>query len=114
LNPLPQRFRELGTKRRHNAAGERVARVVWLLISLFEGAPVEYATYLRRFGVDRRTFQRDLQAVREISAQHGCTIAHTKGGRVFLEPEIGTTSSRSGKRWNKALGHTLTLIMQKR
>jgi predicted DNA-binding transcriptional regulator YafY len=80
-----ERFQGLGRKRRDGVASRSVARAGWLLISLLLDGAVEYAAYIDNFGVGKREFQRDLEALREIGKLQGYTISRTKGGRVFLE-----------------------------
>mgnify|MGYP001332725746 CR=1 FL=1 len=73
------------SKRRTDAPSPSLARIAWLLVTLFHEGVVEYAWCIDRFGISRREFQRDLHKLREIGKSAGFTISKTSGGRVFLQ-----------------------------
>lgn len=101
------RFRAASRKRRADAPTEHLARIAWLLLTLRSNGVVEYASYIDRFGISRREFQRDLRKLREIGQEHGFTLSRTEGGRVFLY-ELGQRAPRLAA--NRDLTTTLARI----
>lgn len=79
---------------------EAFERAVWIMLRLFDVRYVTYAAYCDHFGANRRSFQRDLQKIREVS-KGLFTVSKAQQGKVVLEGAIPrfspctTTQSRA-------------------
>jgi predicted DNA-binding transcriptional regulator YafY len=75
-----------GRRRPDGDPSEAAARKVWLLVELLRNGQARYSQYLERHGRDYRSFQRDLQQLRQLGTSLGFTISKiVDAERVVLE-----------------------------
>lgn len=63
---------------------ESLERALWIVMRLFDFGYVDYAAFSDRFGANRRTFQRDLKAIRSASHER-LSVSQIKNGRAVLQ-----------------------------
>ena len=75
-----------GRRRPDGDPSEAAARKIWLLVELLRNGKARYSQYLERHGRDYRSFQRDLQQLRQLGTSLGFTISKiVDADRVVLD-----------------------------
>ncbi|HEY5341690.1 MAG TPA: WYL domain-containing protein [Candidatus Aquilonibacter sp.] len=73
-----------GRRRADGDPSESAARKIWLLVELLRDKHACYSDYVARHGRDYRSFQRDLQQLRQMGASLGFTISKIANAQTVV------------------------------
>jgi predicted DNA-binding transcriptional regulator YafY len=71
-----------GRRRPDGDPSESAARKIWLLVELLRDGRARYSDYLKLYERDHRSFQRDLQQLRQMGTSLGFTISKIEDGET--------------------------------
>ena len=80
----PTHFANGKRTRSTNEASDSTVRKLWMIVELLRHKRLSFETYEKEHERDRRSFQRDLQQLREIGERSGFTISAIHNGFVEL------------------------------